>query len=417
MKITILGTGCIWTKRACASYLIDDNIMMDIGFGAVKQLFKSNDKLLHHEKIEKIDLVLISHFHNDHYFDIVHIILKEATGKYGENKLTIVCPEGGKEKITLLCQLALGPAGFKKVDIDKYVNFIEAKDGKEFDFGKYHITCYEVDHHDIEAYGYVFKEEGGKTVGFSGDTTMCPALEKIIDESDICFVDMAGTHVSKHHYNIIEGIELIKKYKDQKIIVPCHLTSQALDYCRGKIRIPEELMVMDTREPKPYNFELRKELSTSTSQNFLFKVEELNEIIGRNISLHLLKTEIKDIEKKLPTYYFNITVNKTGEIVGEIKFSVFNKRSKNQNENVDINFKEEIDIGLYAAETFKLIRTIALAHNYDRIYLATTPNEFEKREICESFGATLKTIQTTTEDGVTPDKNSIQEKCIWEWKF
>ena len=91
MKITILGTGCIWTKRACASYLIDDNIMMDVGFGSVKQLFKSNVQLLHHEKIEKIDLVLIRHFHNDHYFDIVHIILKEATGKYGENKLTIVC--------------------------------------------------------------------------------------------------------------------------------------------------------------------------------------------------------------------------------------------------------------------------------------------------------------------------------------
>ena len=40
MKITILGTGCIWTKRACASYLINDDIIVDPGSGTLKQLLK-----------------------------------------------------------------------------------------------------------------------------------------------------------------------------------------------------------------------------------------------------------------------------------------------------------------------------------------------------------------------------------------
>ena len=415
MKITILGTGCIWTKRACASYLIDDNIMMDVGFGAVKQLFKSNDKLLHHEKIEKIDLVLISHFHNDHYFDIVHIILKEATGKYGENKLTIVCPEGGKEKITLLCQLALGPAGFKKIDIDKYVNFIDAKDGKEIKFGKYNITCHEVDHHDIEAYGFVFREKGGKTVGFSGDTTMCPALERIIDESDICFVDMAGTHVSKHHSNIIEGIELIKKYKDKKVIVPCHLTSQALDYCRGRIKIPQELMILDTKLDKPYDFEPKADISSHKQKAIAFQTDKLKEIKGRNLTLLLTGTENND----LPKYHFDIILNETGQKIGDIDFTILENAQIYKTENVNLKFIKELglDVSVHSVEVLKLARTISLLHGYDRLYIATTPDDIEGRQICESFGATLKTIQTTTKDNVVPDKHSIEEKCIWEWKF
>ena len=62
MKLTILGTGCAWTKRECASYLLNDNIMIDPGYGSVKQLLKTNDQLLHHEKIETIDLILITHY-------------------------------------------------------------------------------------------------------------------------------------------------------------------------------------------------------------------------------------------------------------------------------------------------------------------------------------------------------------------
>ena len=76
-----------------------------------------------------------------------------------------------------------------------------------------------------------------------------------------------------------------------------------------------------------------------------------------------------------------------------------------------------LDVSMHSVEVLKLARTISFAHGYDRLFIATTPDDIEGRQICESFGATLKTIQTTTPDGVAPDKHSIQEKCIWEWKF
>ena len=105
MKITILGTGCIWTKRACASYLINDDILMDVGSGTLKQLFKSSNKLLHHEKIGRIKLILISHYHIDHYFDIVHFMWKIASDKNPEFNATIICPPGEKKELKLFAAL------------------------------------------------------------------------------------------------------------------------------------------------------------------------------------------------------------------------------------------------------------------------------------------------------------------------
>lgn len=42
MKTTILGTGSIYSKSNCASLIIDNNILIDIGPGTVKQLIKEN---------------------------------------------------------------------------------------------------------------------------------------------------------------------------------------------------------------------------------------------------------------------------------------------------------------------------------------------------------------------------------------
>ncbi len=421
MKVTILGTGCLWTKRACANYLVNDNVVVDPGLGSVKQLLRSNDKLLHHEKIENIDLILISHFHNDHYFDIPLIISKDATGKYPDKKLTIVCPEGGKEKIKLLCELGLNPTSksFQRIDFDKYIDFIEAEDDKVINVLDFEITCKKLDHGPIDNFGYIIKKQGEeKVLGFSGDTTMCPNLMELIEKSDVAFVDMAGTHKSAHHYNIIEGIDLMKKYDGKKVIIPAHLTSQALDYSRGKIFVPQDLMVVDTTLPVPYSFKLEDRPKKKKNTNFLFKIEGYDELVGRSISLSLAKTEIENPETQLPTYHFDIIVNETQKDIGNLFFTVTNQEHHTQTENVSFAFTnpEDENLSEYTVEALKLVRTLAMAHDYNKVYLATSPDDMQGRRICESFGATLKEIATTNAiDGIAPSK--AEEKCIWEWHF
>ena len=178
MKITILGTGCIWTKRACASYLINDDVIVDPGSGTLKQLLKSSNKLLHHEKIEKIKLILISHYHLDHYFDVAHLMWKIASEKNPNSSATIICPPGGEEKIKLLCQLGMSTDTYGKLNFEKYIKFVDASTMGKFKYNNFEITSYKMDHGSTECYGYLIKEKDGKTVAFTGDTNYCENMQK-----------------------------------------------------------------------------------------------------------------------------------------------------------------------------------------------------------------------------------------------
>lgn len=42
MKVRLLGTGAIYSKYNCASELIDDKILVDVGNGVLKELRKIN---------------------------------------------------------------------------------------------------------------------------------------------------------------------------------------------------------------------------------------------------------------------------------------------------------------------------------------------------------------------------------------
>ena len=261
MKLTILGTGCPWTKRACANYLLDNNIIVDPGAGSVKQLLKSNDKLLHHEKIERIDLILITHFHLDHYGDIPYLLQKCATGKYGpNNKLTIIAPPNGRQIVEQFTRLSIGDHSSNKIGFDEHIEWHEAGDFTTFKWRDLEITSLVLDHGHMIDYGYMIKQPNGKVISFTGDTVMTPNVQYMIDHSDLCVCCMSNTMKEKAHYNIIEGIELMKKYRGKCCLIPAHMTSQAIDYARTRIKMPYDLMIVDTDAELPYDYELPKEL-------------------------------------------------------------------------------------------------------------------------------------------------------------
>ena len=65
MKLKILGSGNIFSKYNSASYLVDDKIQIDIPNGTCKTL-----KNIGIEP-SKISEILITHFHGDHYLDML----------------------------------------------------------------------------------------------------------------------------------------------------------------------------------------------------------------------------------------------------------------------------------------------------------------------------------------------------------
>ncbi|MBQ3047685.1 MAG: ribonuclease Z [Clostridia bacterium] len=416
MKVTILGTGCIWTKRSCAGYLVDEDIIVDPGSGTLKQLLKSTNKLLHHEKIEKIKLILISHYHSDHYFDIVYLLWKIASEKKPNLSATIICPPGGEENIKTLCRLAMSDANYARLNFDKYIKFVDASKLKKFVYRDLEITSKKMDHGTTECYGYMIKQKNGKTIAFTGDTCWCDNLEYMIDNSQLAFVDMAGTDVSSKHFNIIDGIELMKKYKGKCNIVPCHLTSQALDYCIGRIVPPKELMVLDVSDDMPYKFEIGPdEVQTETQiKNFKFATKKFERITGDIVDLQLSLTKRAAKNYKFPTYCFDIVLHNTSTVIGSLVYSVVPDNIDGHNDNVVMNLNEGYQLKSVKYESCQLVKQVAKYHKTHTIYLTCPPADFDTRRVYESLGAYLKEIKTKTfldEEG----KRKTRETCIWVW--
>ena len=98
MKVRLLGTGAIYSKYNCASELIDDKILVDVGNGVLKELRKIKYDLT------KLEMIIITHLHADHYADLPALILN-----LGEEKnlkpIYIVGPKGLKENLTELCHI------------------------------------------------------------------------------------------------------------------------------------------------------------------------------------------------------------------------------------------------------------------------------------------------------------------------
>lgn len=419
MKITILGTGCIWTKRACASYLINDDIIVDPGSGTLKQLLKSSNKLLHHEKIEKLKVILITHYHIDHYFDIVHLMWKLASTKYPNSSATIICPPGGEERIKLLCQLGMSSSTYAKLDFDKYIKFIDASKMGKFNYNNFEITAHKMDHGPTECYGYIVKEKGGKTVSFTGDTTYCDNLEYMINNTDVSFVDMAGTDISSKHFNIIDGIDLMYKYKDKCNIVPAHLTSQAVDYCVGRITPPKDLMVLDLDQDRPYDFSLKEDkIKTLSKQptDFKFETKKFDKISGDIIDLSLSLTKRATSSYKFPTYCFDVLLHNSTTTIGSVVYSVVPDNIEGHSDNVSFSFAEGYNLKSVKYECCQLIKKVAKYHKSHVLYLTCPPDDFDTRKVYESLGAYLKEIKTLTYFNQN-DIRQTAEKCVWVWEI
>ena len=417
MKVTILGTGCIWTRRACASYLIDDDILVDCGQGTLKQLFKTSDNILHHEKIERMHLFLITHYHLDHYFDLAAFMWKLASPSFPNSYATIICPPGGEEQIKTLCRMGMTGTSYDKLDFDKYITFVDCSKMGTFKYKNYEIECLPVEHGNIDAFGYTVRDTiSGKRVAFSGDSCLCDNVKHMIDNSDLAFVDMAGTDISSKHFNIIDGIEMMKEYKKKCIIVPAHLTSQAFDYAVGKINLPYDLQVLDLDDEVPYDFTLRNDDYIASDEHFEFAGDELSLIRGNIVDLVLVATKMRGSEYKTPTYIYDVLQHDGNLVVGRVTYSVLPPHLKGHYSNVSMSFKQDFDFKSIEYECCNLIKQVALYHGAKRLYLTCDPKDKESRVVFSKLHTTLQEIKTKTYMDEN-NKRQIEEACIWLWEF
>ena len=206
MKIKVIGSGSMWTAYNSASYLVDDDIMVDFPNGTCKNLFRFDINPCN------INNILLTHFHGDHYFDMPFYLLNKSKNK--SKKVNIFCSENGKSKIEKITELA-----FPKVseEVQDYLN-IKYNFEDKFKVNDYKVEKLLVEHGIKPAYGYIFSGKD-KKVGFTGDTTICQNVEYMASICNYMFCDCMFIEGTDKHMGIDMLKELITKYNDCMFVV------------------------------------------------------------------------------------------------------------------------------------------------------------------------------------------------------
>lgn len=215
MKLTILGSSDMWSKNNSASYLIDDDIVVDMPNGACRSL-RQNDI-----DPNKIKHVLITHFHGDHYFDVPFLLLGKTISKEkSDKKVNIYCDGGGSKKISKLTRLAF-PHSIKICTELKIKNIIKTK----FKINDYIIQKILVDHYLMKpAFGYIISSKN-KKVGFTGDTVLCDNVETMASMCDYLICDTTRICGNYKHMGI-DNIEYLAEKYPKCIFITSHMNDK-----------------------------------------------------------------------------------------------------------------------------------------------------------------------------------------------
>lgn len=210
MKITLIGTGAMYTKYNSASTLINDDLIVDMPNGTVKQLLKNDFDLT------KIKTILVTHLHGDHTADIPFFIKYIFNCKKLKETINIIGPKGTKEKIV---ELFNAYKFENEEEINTYFN-LNIKEVLEdtINVSNYKISSLLVEHGlEKPALGYIVND----IVGLTGDSGLCDGIERIFNLSKVVISDVSLIIGDECHLGI-DNIKYLVEKNNTKVF-PTHL--------------------------------------------------------------------------------------------------------------------------------------------------------------------------------------------------
>lgn len=234
MKLMFMGTGSIASSDNPASYLIDNEILIDVPNGIVKILKRNAD-------IRKIKAVLITHTHADHFYDLPFLIYEKIKDN---DDLTIYITKFNYRRLKRLMKLGF-PFYYYKMITYKKIKYVFTK---KFKVNKYKIERMKVKHGFMPSCcGYIFKWRKHNVV-FTGDCKYDKTITKAYSKCQYFICDATRTKGSINHMGV-DNIKTLLQQKNKGIIIPSHLSSnirpQLLQIESSKIKLVQDFEEID----------------------------------------------------------------------------------------------------------------------------------------------------------------------------
>lgn len=141
--------------------------------------------------------MLLSHAHSDHIGGIDLLLLGVVTEhgeRLHERPLAIAGPPGIRARIGEL----VGPSPRLPGPDDPRLRWFERAGGDSFAWGDVQVECIAVEHAPpLPALGYRIRA-GGRTLAYTGDARLTPAIDDLARGSDLLIVECGGARERGH---------------------------------------------------------------------------------------------------------------------------------------------------------------------------------------------------------------------------
>ena len=195
LDLLFLGSGNAFAAgRYWGSFLLNGRYLFDASPIALPHLKRSEVNLA------EIEAIFISHFHADHFFGLPFLLLEYAEETPRSKALTIIGPPGIEERVRTITDAGYPHLLAKEKSYKE--SYLDLRDGLEGDVGELHYQARSVEHVEgLDCFGFRV-EIGGKTLAYSGDSTLCDALVELAEGADVfvvectCWGDACGPHLN-----------------------------------------------------------------------------------------------------------------------------------------------------------------------------------------------------------------------------
>jgi ribonuclease BN (tRNA processing enzyme) len=177
MRVTVVGCSPAWPNPggAQSGYLVEGSarLLLDCGPGVLPRLREL-------EPWPHVDAVAITHFHLDHWGDIVPWTWGTQFGPGRNSKRPVLfVPSGGREALH-----HFGSHFGTETMFTEAFDLREYSSGETFEAAGLDVTPVRVPHYEIETYGFRVTD-GERTLAYSGDSAPSDALVEVARDADL----------------------------------------------------------------------------------------------------------------------------------------------------------------------------------------------------------------------------------------
>jgi ribonuclease BN (tRNA processing enzyme) len=178
VKLIVVGCSPAWPNPggAQSGYLVEDGgvrLLLDCGPGVLA-------KLREREDWPRVNAIAITHFHLDHWGDLVPWVWGAQFGPAHDlEPPQLWLPPGGRQILAEIGQRLGRPDMFEAAFVVH-----EFERGVPFTVGPIEVTALKVLHYDLDAYGFRVSADGN-VLAYSGDSGPSDALAELARDADL----------------------------------------------------------------------------------------------------------------------------------------------------------------------------------------------------------------------------------------